>query len=353
MAWLEVVRTGPLATVQDRGRRGYGALGVGRSGAVDMISHDSANRLVGNTFRAATIEVTAGGFAMRAVGSMTVAATGARVPLAVDGRPAPDYASIHLGSGSILELGYSTTGLRTYISVRGGVDVPQVLGSRSTDTLSGLGPPPLAAGDLVLLGAEEGTWPTEELIPPPAPALGTVPIEITLGPPKFLVHRRIRSRAPSHHVESHRTHQPSRGPATGPRAFASLTHRGIAERRRRDGIHPGATRRPARRVPRRPSRDRRIPGHRRRFRRRDCVAGTAAARQHHYLQGHYSAVVALIVSAAPAMLPAALGRRQNMKDCHTMSPKSSTLALGIASLITAALVLSGCSSSESGRRRLQ
>ena len=50
MAWLEVVRTGPLATVQDRGRRGYGALGVGRSGAVDMISHDSANRLVGNTF---------------------------------------------------------------------------------------------------------------------------------------------------------------------------------------------------------------------------------------------------------------------------------------------------------------
>ncbi|OFE06624.1 biotin-dependent carboxyltransferase family protein [Rhodococcus sp. 1139] len=182
MAWLEVVRTGPLATVQDRGRRGYGALGVGRSGAVDMISHDSANRLVGNTFRAATIEVTAGGFAMRAVGSMTVAATGARVPLAVDGRPAPDYASIHLGSGSILELDYSTTGLRTYISARGGVDVPQVLGSRSTDTLSGLGPPPLAAGDLLLLGAEEGTWPTEELIPPPAPALGAVPIEITLGP---------------------------------------------------------------------------------------------------------------------------------------------------------------------------
>jgi biotin-dependent carboxylase-like uncharacterized protein len=79
-------------------------------------------------------------------------------------------------------LGYSTTGLRTYISARGGVDVPQVLGSRSTDTLSGLGPPPLAAGDLLLLGAEEGTWPTEELIPPPAPALGAVPIEITLGP---------------------------------------------------------------------------------------------------------------------------------------------------------------------------
>ncbi|MER5838158.1 hypothetical protein ABT116_47590, partial [Streptomyces sp. NPDC002130] len=63
MAWLEVVRTGPLATVQDRGRTGYGALGVGRSGAVDMVSHDSANRLVGNTFRAATIEVTTGGFA--------------------------------------------------------------------------------------------------------------------------------------------------------------------------------------------------------------------------------------------------------------------------------------------------
>lgn len=182
MAWLEVVRTGPLATVQDRGRRGYGALGVGRSGAVDMISHDSANRLVGNTFRAATIEVTTGGFAMRAVGSMTVAATGARVPLAVDGQSAPDYASIHLAGGNILELGYSTTGLRTYISARGGVDVPQVLGSRSTDTLSGLGPPPLAVGDHLLLGAEEGTWPTEELIPPPAPPLGAVPLEITLGP---------------------------------------------------------------------------------------------------------------------------------------------------------------------------
>lgn len=182
MAWLEVVRTGPLATVQDRGRPGCGVLGVTRSGAADLTSHDSANRLVGNSPRAATVEVTAGGFALRAAGPVTVAVTGARVPLTVDGQPRPDYSSLHLRGGELLEMGYSTIGLRAYLAVRGGVDVPAVLGSRSTDTLSGLGPEPVRVGDRLLVGVDDSDWPTEDLIPPPAPVRGPVTLDVTLGP---------------------------------------------------------------------------------------------------------------------------------------------------------------------------
>lgn len=182
MPWLEVVRTGPLTTVQDHGRVGCSAVGVGQSGAADLISHDAANRLVGNAVHAATLEITVGGFVMRAVGEMTVAVTGARAPLTVNGRPAADYSSLHLHNGDLLEIGYATTGLRTYLAVRGGIDVPETLGSRSTDTLAGLGPEPLRIGDQLLVGAEGAEWPSEDLIPPPAPTSSPVPLDITLGP---------------------------------------------------------------------------------------------------------------------------------------------------------------------------
>ncbi|WP_181762792.1 biotin-dependent carboxyltransferase family protein [Rhodococcus spelaei] len=181
MSWLEVVRGGVLVTVQDRGRPGYAALGVGTSGAADRRSHDSANRLVGNDPGAATLEVTLGGLQVRAHGQATVAVTGARVPLRVNGIPCGDYSATHLSDGDVLTLGHATAGLRSYLAVRGGVDAPPTLGSRATDTLAELGPPSIRTGDRIPIGTMARQWPAEELIPPP-PTVGAATLHVRLGP---------------------------------------------------------------------------------------------------------------------------------------------------------------------------
>ncbi|WP_072687180.1 5-oxoprolinase subunit C family protein [Rhodococcus marinonascens] len=168
MACLEVVRTGLFTTVQDRGRPGYASVGVGESGAADRFAHDCANRLVGNQSGAATLEVVLGGLAVRAAGTVSVAVTGARTPVTVNSESCADYTMLHLNSGDLLELGYTSVGLRSYLSIRGGFDVPAVMGSRSTDTLSWIGPDPVAAGDRLPVGAETDSWPADELVPPPA-----------------------------------------------------------------------------------------------------------------------------------------------------------------------------------------
>ncbi|QSE82023.1 biotin-dependent carboxyltransferase family protein [Rhodococcus koreensis] len=182
MAWLEVVRTGPFTTVQDRGRPGYASIGVGESGAADREAHDSANRLVGNHSGAATLEVTLGGLAVRATGTVSVAVTGARNPVTVNSEPRPDYTMLHLNTGDLLEIAFATEGLRSYVAVRGGFDVPAVMGSRSTDTLSGLGPDPVAEGDRLLVGADAGDWPADEIIPPPVTPEDPLTMRVRLGP---------------------------------------------------------------------------------------------------------------------------------------------------------------------------
>ncbi|WP_164877603.1 biotin-dependent carboxyltransferase family protein [Prescottella agglutinans] len=182
MAWLEVSRAGARTTVQDRGRAGNAALGVGVSGAADIVAHDSANRLVGNDPSAATLEMTLGGLRARAIGPATIAVTGAPTPLTVNGTPRPLYSTLHLRDGDEIALGIASAGLRTYLAVRGGIDVPAVLGSRATDTLSGIGPEPLRDRDRLPVGQLHGEWPIEEFIPPPAPAADTVELRIRLGP---------------------------------------------------------------------------------------------------------------------------------------------------------------------------
>ncbi|GAB2662803.1 biotin-dependent carboxyltransferase family protein [Prescottella soli] len=182
MAWLEVLRVGARTTVQDRGRAGHAALGVGVSGAADVVAHDSANRLVGNDPAAAGLEVTLGGLRTRAIGPATIAVTGAPMPLTVNGEPRPLYSTLHVRDGDEIALGIAPTGLRTYLAVRGGIDVPAVLGSRATDTLSGIGPEPLREGDRLPIGDLHGELPIEELIPPPAPAGDPVELRIRMGP---------------------------------------------------------------------------------------------------------------------------------------------------------------------------
>ncbi len=180
-AGLEVERTGPLATVQDLGRPGLAHLGVGRSGAADRGALRLANRLVGNDEGAAAIEVALGGFAVRAREPLQVALTGAPCPVRVGGRASGMYGPVQLATGDLLELGPSTAGLRTYLAVRGGVDVPPVLGSRSTDTLAGLGPEPLSEGDRVPVGAEHGAAPGVDVAPQPELPDGLV-LRVRVGP---------------------------------------------------------------------------------------------------------------------------------------------------------------------------
>lgn len=181
MRQLSIVRTGPLCTVQDRGRPGRASFGVGRSGAADIASHDAANRLVGNTAQAATLEVTFGGLALRACFDAVVAVTGASTECAVDGVRQGLYSTIMLPSGATLTLAAPTSGLRNYLAVRGGIDAPTVLGSRSTDTLSGIGPEVVRAGTDLLVGTEHADWPAAEYIPEPLPRSVTT-LRVEYGP---------------------------------------------------------------------------------------------------------------------------------------------------------------------------
>ena len=178
---LTVLATGPLATVQDRGRSGWASIGVTTSGAADRSASDLANRLVGNDPSAATVEVTAGGLRVRAERTLLVALTGAPAAVRIDGRAAPFDAPATLAAGRVLDLGLPPAGLRTYLAIRGGVDVPPVLGSRSTDTLSGLGPAPLRPGDRLPVGTLAAAEPFVDVAPVRAPSSSPV-LHVLPGP---------------------------------------------------------------------------------------------------------------------------------------------------------------------------
>lgn len=153
--------------VEDLGRPGFAHLGLGRSGAADRGALRLANRLVGNAEGAAGLEILLGGAVLRSTGAVTVAVAGAEVPLQLDGSAVGRGAPLDLGPGSRLRIGAVTAGLRVVVAVRGGVAIPAVLGSRARDTLSGLGPEPLGAGDAVPVGPPPPAAPTVDLAPLP------------------------------------------------------------------------------------------------------------------------------------------------------------------------------------------
>ena len=167
---LTVLRAGALTTVQDAGRPGYAHLGVPRAGALDAPAARLANRLVGNPEDAAVLETTVDGVRLRAATAVTVAVTGAQAPVSVDGRAAPWGVAVALLPGAVLDVGPALTGVRSYVAVAGGVAVPPVLGSRSRDTLSGLGPSPLSVGDVLPVGPPTGPVPAVDFtVPAPTP----------------------------------------------------------------------------------------------------------------------------------------------------------------------------------------
>lgn len=153
---IEVVDPGLLTTIQDVGRPGYGHLGVPPSGAVDRPAYDLGNALVGNAPGAAALEATLIGPRLRFDPPALVAVTGAFEP--------------RVEVVEELHVGRVAGGARAYVCVAGGIDAEPVLGSRSTDLLSGLGPPPLRAGDVLPTGAPggprtiEATWGRERTL---------------------------------------------------------------------------------------------------------------------------------------------------------------------------------------------
>jgi biotin-dependent carboxylase-like uncharacterized protein len=156
---LEVLETGALVLVQDEGRPGLAAVGVGRSGAADRGAYRLGARLVGHPVDRAALEVLLGGLTVRARGRLTVALTGAPGPATLDGRDVAHATLVDVPDGAVLSVGMPSAGVRTYLSVRGGIDVAPVLGSRSTDTLSGVGPPPVRVGDVLPVGEPGSTFP--------------------------------------------------------------------------------------------------------------------------------------------------------------------------------------------------
>jgi biotin-dependent carboxylase-like uncharacterized protein len=176
MSSLTILESGPLATIQDGGRIGQASLGIPASGACDRTSYALANRLVGNSAGAAAIEVTFGGLVLHADNDLVIAITGA--PCAGVPLNAPTIVT----AGQVLRFGPPRTGLRTYVAVRGGLAVPAVLGSRSTDLLSGLGPAPLTSGQTVPVGCDYGPMPGVDLAPVADPPGGEVVVRVTPGP---------------------------------------------------------------------------------------------------------------------------------------------------------------------------
>ena len=190
---LRIVSPGLQSLIQDLGRHGHSGLGVSAAGALDRASLRRANRLVGNAPAAAAIETVAGGLTVQAVGDQVLAVTGAPSGLDIASAPGSDGETWHraapmatpfaLLDGETLSLGAPQSGFRSYLAVRGGVDAAPVLGSRSTDTMSGIGPAPLAARQVLAAGgeAESGVVGAPEL-QPDYPGTGVTVLDVVPGP---------------------------------------------------------------------------------------------------------------------------------------------------------------------------
>ena len=185
MTALVVEAVGPLTLVEDLGRPGHASIGVTGSGAADRRALRLANRLLGNAEGAPALEVLLGGLAVRAEGTVRVCVTGAPAPLQVDDSAAPLDAPFDLPDGRLLSLGMPSTGLRTYLAVRGGLDEPLVLGSASTDPTMGVGPAPLTPGRRLAVRPADrgGAAPADvDVAAPTAPPVTDVVVRAVVGP---------------------------------------------------------------------------------------------------------------------------------------------------------------------------
>lgn len=167
---FEIVNPGLATTVQDQGRTGHYNVGIPQSGSMDQYSAELGNALVGNTAREAVLECTYLGPVLTTGSDAIIAVTGAPVEVKVNGEARPQWSRLLLKAGDQLSFGVIQGGTRYYIAVQGGIDVPEVLGSRSTYSLGGIGGfkgRKLEAGDVVPVGAplNGGKLPHGESVP--------------------------------------------------------------------------------------------------------------------------------------------------------------------------------------------
>ncbi|MDR6392512.1 biotin-dependent carboxyltransferase family protein [Paraburkholderia phenoliruptrix] len=178
---IEILSSSALATVQDQGREGYLRYGVGTAGAMDRLALAVGNLLLGNPDDAAGIEIPMFPFRVRFLADMAFAITGADCPARLNERALLPWWTVQAKEGDVLTIGVPTSGTRCYLTLAGGVDVPVVLGSRSTQLrgqFGGYDGRQLQKGD-VLKAVGEGAR-TMPLDAPRAAGFGTVPPEFTL-----------------------------------------------------------------------------------------------------------------------------------------------------------------------------
>lgn len=180
---IHVVSPGAFTTVQDLGRHGWASAGVPPSGAMDLLALRAANLLAGNDEKAAGLEITMLGPALRFDEAAVVAVTGATFDADLDGNPVPRNESFRVPPGATLTLRKARRGARCYVGVRGGIDVPIVLGSRSTLASAGFGGVDgraLAARDLLRTGSGRDA-PLRRMRPDPSPPT-VQPVRVLAGP---------------------------------------------------------------------------------------------------------------------------------------------------------------------------
>ncbi|MFM0061925.1 5-oxoprolinase subunit C family protein [Paraburkholderia aspalathi] len=184
---IEILSSSALATVQDQGREGYLRYGVGTAGAMDRLALAVGNLLLGNPDDAAGIEIPMFPFRIRFLEDLSFAITGADCSARLGDRPVLPWWTVHAKQGDVLTIGVPTSGTRCYLSLAGGVDVPVVLGSRSTQLrgqFGGFNGRQLQKGDVVkAVGLAERVVPQDAVL---AAGFGTVPPEYSLPAPLSL-----------------------------------------------------------------------------------------------------------------------------------------------------------------------
>lgn len=172
-----VEKPGSLTLVEDLGRAGCAHLAVPRSGAADRPAAIRADRRVGNDDGAAVLEMTLLGARLRFERDGLIALAGADMDARLDDAAVASEGAVAVRAGQVLACGAARRGVRAYLAVAGGIDTPLLLGSRSHDVLSGLGPPPLRAGDRLAVGAVRGVPREAGAVPvlPDVPELRFVP----------------------------------------------------------------------------------------------------------------------------------------------------------------------------------
>jgi 5-oxoprolinase (ATP-hydrolysing) subunit C len=171
---IDVLKAGVLTSVQDLGRHGHRHLGVALAGAMDSLSFEIANRLVGNPADAAALEITMGPVVLRFTRATRVAITGTDFNASLDDTQVSSWWSLPVQAGQSLTLRGARRGMRAYVAVAGGIDVQPVLGSRSTDLkagFGGLGGRALRDGDRLPFGPSS-VYGKRSVFSPDAPTFG-------------------------------------------------------------------------------------------------------------------------------------------------------------------------------------